>query len=298
MMSEPSGAGSPPPEQGLVSAAGADLFYVSAGNGPPVLILGGTALGHSYLRPAMDRLSDEFRVIYFDQRGGGRSPLGDAEGLSLDRSIADIVALLDGIGLSRAAILGHSIGGNLAVLFAAAHPDRVSRLVAAMPGPPFDERGMAWEALEAAMSALRTPEDDEEMDRIQHSDDFKRREPVAVEAFIRNMYLPFFTDRAAAAALPYALTENGAATAQEQEDMLFGSLDTAAAIAGLTGIRSPTLVLSGQLDPIPESFAVLLADTIPGAIHRRLPGAGHFAFVEQPEPFFAAVREFLTAGLS
>jgi len=283
------------PEQGFVSAAGADLFYVSVGDGPPVLVMGGTALGHSYLRPAMDRLADRFRVIYFDQRGSGRSPLGEATGLSIDRSIADIVALLDSLELSRAAILGHSLAGNLALLFAAAHPDRVSRVVAAMPGPPFDERGMAWEPLEAAMSALRTPADDEEMGQIQQSDAFRFREPAGVEAFIRNLYLPFFTDRAVGATFPYAISENGAATAVEQEGMLFGELDTAAAIASLARISTPTLVLSGELDPIPQSFAALLAATIPGAVHRRLRGAGHFAFVEQPEPFFAAVTEFLAA---
>jgi pimeloyl-ACP methyl ester carboxylesterase len=154
---------------------------------------------------------------------------------------------------------------------------------------------MAWEPLEAAMSALRTPADDEEMGQIQHSDAFKHREPAAVEAFIRNMYLPFFADRAVGATFPYAITENGAATAVEQEGMLFGDLDTAAAIASLASIRSPTLVLSAELDPIPEWFAVRLADAVPGAIHRRLPGAGHFAFVEQPERFLAAVREFLAA---
>jgi pimeloyl-ACP methyl ester carboxylesterase len=78
--------------------------------------------------------------------------------------------------------------------------------------------------------------------------------------------------------------------------MLFGGLDTAAALASLAGITSPTLVLSAELDPIPESFAVRLTEAIPGAIHRRLPGAGHFAFVEQPGPFFAAVRGFLAAS--
>jgi pimeloyl-ACP methyl ester carboxylesterase len=272
-----------------------ELFHLSVGDGPPVLVIGGTSLGHGYLRPAMDRLSDDFRVIYFDQRGGGRSALGEAKGLSLEGSKSDLAGLLDSLGLDRTALLGHSMGGNLAMLFAAAHPERVGRLVVAMPGPPFDEQGMAWEALESAMSALGTPADDEEMGRIQQSEAFRRREPAGVEAFIRNMYLPFFTDRVVAATIPYAITENGAATGVEQEGMLFGDMDTAAALASLARITAPTLVLSAERDPIPEWFAQRVTDAIPGAVHRRLPAAGHFAFLEQPEPFFAAVREFLTA---
>lgn len=243
----------------------------------------------------MDRLADESRVIYFDQRGSGRSSLGAAEGLSLERSIDDLVSLLDSLDLARVAVLGHSMGGNLAMLFAAAHADRVSKLVVAMPGPPFDERGMAWEALETAMTALRTPADDEEMARIQQSGAFNRREPSGVEAFIRNMYLPFFTDRAVAATVPYALSEYGAATGVEQEGMLFGNLDTAAALASLGRIACPTLVLSAELDPIPEWFALRVADAIPGAIHRHLAAASHFAFMEQPDAFFGAVRGFLAA---
>ncbi|MEO8639262.1 MAG: alpha/beta fold hydrolase [Chloroflexota bacterium] len=282
--------------EGSVRAGGTELFYWSIGSGLPILVLGGTALGHWYLRPAMDRLADGHRVIYPDQRGSGRSALGDAPGLSIDRSIADLVSVLDDLGVDQAAVLGHSIGGNIAMLFAAAHPDRVSRLVAAMPGPPFDSAGMAWEQLEAAMTALRTPADDEGMASIQQSEAFTRREPAGVEAYIRNMYLPFFTDRATATTIPYAITAHGAATAVEQEGMLFGQLDTAAALASLSMIKCPTLVLSADLDPIPESFAERLADAIPGAVHQRLTGAGHFAFLEQPDAFFGAVESFLAAN--
>jgi len=280
--------------QGSVRATGTELFYRSIGSGSPLLVLGGTALGHVYLRPAMDRLADGFRVIYLDQRGSGRSPLGEAEGLSLDQSMADVVALLDGLDLARVAVLGHSIGGNIAMLFAAAHPERVSSLVVAMPGPPFTEEGIAWEALEAGMAPLRTPADDEEMASIQKSEAFLRREPAAVEAYIRNMYMPFFTDRTTGATIRYAFSEHGAATAVEQESMLFGDLDTNAALASLGKITSPTLILSGELDPIPASFAIRLADAIPGAVHRRLPAAGHFAFLEQPDAFFGAVSQFLS----
>jgi pimeloyl-ACP methyl ester carboxylesterase len=244
----------------------------------------------------MDRLGDSFRVVYFDQRGSGRSSLGEADGLSLARSVADLVALLDGLDLAQASVLGHSIGGNLAMLFAAAHPNRVTSLILAMPGPPFDRHGMAWVELESAMAALRTTGDDEELAHILQTDGFKRRDPAGVEAYIRNLYRPFFVDRAIAATIPYRLSEHGAATAVEQESMLFGNLDTAAALASLSGIGCPALVLSAELDPIPSSFAARLVEAIPAGTHRHLDSAGHFAFLEAPDEFFEAVVGFLAAS--
>jgi proline iminopeptidase len=284
------------PTEGTVPAAGTELFYVTIGSGPPLLVLGGTSLGHSYLRAPMDRLADSHQVIYFDQRGSGRTPLGDVPGLSLEQSFADVVSLLDGLGLARTSVLGHSMGGNIAMLFAAGHRDRVGSLVLAMPGPPFAEAGMAWEELESAMGTRRTAADDQEMAALQRSDAFRQREPEAVETFIRNMYAPFFVDHDAGMTFPYGIGANGAATAVEQEGMLFGELDTAAALAGLRNVTSPTLVLSAELDPIPESFAVRLAAAIPGAVHHRLSGAGHFAFIEAPDTFFPPVTEFLAAN--
>lgn len=281
--------------EGSIDAAGSELFYWSIGSGPAVVVLGGTALGHSYLRPAMDRLGESCRVVYFDQRGSGRSSLGEVDGISVERSVADLVALLDGLGLAQTSVLGHSIGGNLAMLFAAAHPNRVTSLILAMPGPPFDREGMAWEELESAMAALRTTTDDGELAHILQTDGFKRRDPAEVEAYIRNVYRPFFVDRAIAATIPYRLSQNGAATAVEQESMLFGNLDTAAALASLSGLACPALVLSAELDPIPASFAARLVEAIPGATHRRLASAGHFAFLEAPDEFFEAVVGFLAA---
>ena len=157
---------------------GTELFYETIGEGDPIVVLGGTALGHSYLRPAMDRLADSFRVIYYDQRGSGNSPLGDAQRLSFDTAIADLAALLDGLGLATASLLGHSLGGDTVALFGSRHPDRVDALVVANPGPPFDPEGMG--ALESEMMSRRTPADNEALAEIRASAAFQDREPAAL----------------------------------------------------------------------------------------------------------------------
>lgn len=276
-----------------IPVKGTELFYESIGTGDPVVVLGGTALGHSYLRPAMDRLADSFRVIYYDQRGSGNSPLGDAERLSFDNAIADLAALLDGLGLASAHLLGHSLGGDAVALFASRHPDRVETLVLADPGPPFDPEDM--EVLESEMMSRRTPADDKALDEIQASEAFQNGEPAGVEAFIRSIYQPFFLDRANSDAAPYNFTANSAATALDQESVLFEDFDREAAWSGLSNINSPTMVVYAELDPIPESFARGLAEAIPDAQFQFLPGTNHFAYMETPDRFFPPVMEFLQA---
>jgi proline iminopeptidase len=276
---------------GTVPVSGTELFYESIGVGDPVVVLGGTALGHSYLRPAMDRLADSFRLIYYDQRGSGSSPLGDAERLRFDIAIADLAALLDGLGLEKAHLLGHSLGGDTVALFASRHPNRVEALVVTNPGPPFDPEGM--EALESEMMSRRTPEDNEALDEIRTSEAFQSGEPAGVEAFIRNIYQPFFLDRANSDAAPYNFTANSAATVLDQESVLFEDFDREAAWSGLSNVKSRTLVVYAELDPIPESFARGIVDAIPGAQFQFLPGTNHFAFMETPDLFFPPVKKFL-----
>ena len=278
---------------GTIPVKGTELFYESIGTGDPLVVLGGTALGHSYLRPAMDRLADSFRVIYYDQRGSGNSPLGDAERLSFDTAIADLAALLDGLGLASARLLGHSLGGDTVALFGSRHPDRVDALVVANPGPPFDPEGV--EALESEMMSRRTPADNEALDEIGASKAFQDREPSGVEAFIRNVYQPFFLDRSNSDAAPYNFTANSAATVLDQESVLFQDFDREAAWSGLSKVKSRTLVVYAEHDPIPESFARGLVGAIPRAQFQFLPGTNHFAFMETPDLFFPPVMEFLHA---
>ncbi|HEY7583044.1 MAG TPA: alpha/beta hydrolase [Acidimicrobiia bacterium] len=279
--------------RGTVPVKGTELSYETIGTGDPVVVLGGTALGYSYLRPAMDRLADSFRVVYYDQRGSGDSALGDAERLSFDTAVSDLAALLDGLGLESASLLGHSLGGDTVVLFGARHPDRVDALVVANPGPPFDPEGI--EALESEMMSRRTPADNLALAEIQVSEAFQRGEPAGVEAFIRNIYQPFFLDRAKSDVVPYNFSANSAATALDQESVLFQDFDREAAWSSLTNITSPTMVVYAELDPIPESFARALVQAIPSARLEFLSGTGHFAYLETPDLFFPPVMEFLQA---
>jgi proline iminopeptidase len=115
----------------------ARLYYREIGQGQPLVILhGGPDFDHHYLLPAMDRLADSFRLIYYDQRGRGRSG-GQVEPdeVSMASEVADCLRIMEHFQLDRAALLGHSWGALLALEFALRHPDRVSHLILMNPAP-------------------------------------------------------------------------------------------------------------------------------------------------------------------
>src|ERR687888_121061 len=109
----------------------ARLYYRVVGEGSPIIVLhGGPDFDHYYLLPEMDRLAESFRLVYYDQRGRGRSA-GDVQPdeVSLASEIEDLESVRRHFRLESAAVLGHSWGGVLAMEYATRHRDRVSHLI-------------------------------------------------------------------------------------------------------------------------------------------------------------------------
>ncbi len=104
--------------KGTVPAGDIDVAYTAVGSGTPLLVLhGGPGIGPGYLR-ALDAWADEFRLVYYDQRGSGETELGDPEKVSFKGHIDDLDALRAGLGIDQANLVGHSAGGLLAMAYA------------------------------------------------------------------------------------------------------------------------------------------------------------------------------------
>jgi 2-hydroxy-6-oxonona-2,4-dienedioate hydrolase len=119
--------------QHVVDAGGIGTRVVEAGDGPPLVLLHGTGGHVEAFARNIDRLSRHFRVIAYDMVGHGFSDRPDHP-YTLDVYDAHLLALLDALGVDRAHLSGESLGGWVAAWFAAAHPDRVDRLVLVVPG--------------------------------------------------------------------------------------------------------------------------------------------------------------------
>ena len=105
-----------------------DLHYREQGTGEPLILLHGNGEDGSYFERQMDAFASRFRVIALDTRGHDRSPRGEAP-FTIRQFADDLLAFMDGQGIERAHLLGFSDGGNIALAFALAHPERVGKLV-------------------------------------------------------------------------------------------------------------------------------------------------------------------------
>jgi proline-specific peptidase len=118
-------------KEGYATVGNARLYYRVVGQGQPMVVLhGGPDFDHNYLLPDMDRLSRLFRIIYYDQRGRGRS--GEnvrPEDVTLKSEMEDLESLREFFQLDSIAVLGHSWGGLLAMEYATRLPDHVSHLI-------------------------------------------------------------------------------------------------------------------------------------------------------------------------
>lgn len=117
------------------------LHYARQGAGPPLLLLHGNGEDGSYFVHQMDAFSLHYTVYAIDTRGHGSSPRGDAP-FTMEQFAQDLLAFMDGEAMQKANILGFSDGGNIALTFALAHPDRVDRLI--LNGANLDPRGVKF----------------------------------------------------------------------------------------------------------------------------------------------------------
>ena len=284
------------PREGYIPLENAALYFRDIGHGEPIILVhGGPDFDHNYLLPDMDRLSDRFRLIYYDQRGRGKSTGSSVpEDITLQSEIRDLESVRMHFQLDRVAILGHSWGGVLAMEYAIRYPNRVSHLILMNTAPAShsdylllrDERQKKapedMEKLKALGSTARYQEGDLAADAEYYRIHFRStlRQPDDLERIIKSLRSDF--------------TEEGIRRAREIEDRLMNEtwrLKDYDLLPELSRLRLSTLVLYGDRDLVPLACAEHIAQAIPGARLIVLKETGHFSYIESP----GAVRREIVA---
>lgn len=114
-------------------------FYIEQGRGEPLILLHGNGEDGSYFAHQMEPFAAHFRVMAVDTRGHGRTPRGEAP-FTIRQFAEDLLAFMDLHGIAKAHLLGFSDGGNIAMVFAMAHPERVGKLI--LDGANLDASGV------------------------------------------------------------------------------------------------------------------------------------------------------------
>lgn len=286
------------PHEDRVAVGGATLYVREVGKGQPIVVLhGGPDFDHTYLLPDLDRLANSYRLIYYDQRGRGRSAEGvRPEDVTLASDIADLDKVRDHYRLARTAILGHSWGTVLALEYAIRHPDRVSHLILMNPAPASAaDYGQFRKERREKMGA--------DLDRIRAvaaTDAFKAGDPDAVVAYYRIHFKgalarPEDFERLMAIMTPSFTTSEAILKARQVEDRLMADtwdLDGYDALPKLRSLNIPTLVIYSDHDFIPSFVSEHIAQALPAARFVTMKECGHFAYLECPEPVRKEIDTF------
>jgi pimeloyl-ACP methyl ester carboxylesterase len=253
---------------------GGELEYSDSGAGPPLLLFHAFPLGLFMWDAQAEALAATHRVIRFDARGFGASDPG-AGPLTMERIADDGAALLDALGIERAAVGGCSMGGYAAFAFVRRHKQRVRALYLQ------DTRAGA-DAEDARASRLRLAE------RV-----LSEGSSAAVEAFLPKL-LGETTQREQEGLVSQLRERILATSPQAIADALHGLALRADSRPTLAEVHVPTLVVVGAEDVLtPPAEAEAIAAAIPGARLEVLPRAGHLANLEQPEAVNASLSAFL-----
>ena len=238
------------------------------------------------LWPALAPLAATRQLILYDQRGRGQSSVpSDPATSTIEDDAADVGALRRALGIRQWDVLGHSWGGGIAMLAAAADRVGTGKLVTVdSVGPTSD-----WIPLlrRNALSRLSG----ELRNRLERLDEGALTSPDAeVHAEqTQAIYPAWFSDADMALrfTLPRVVNETGAAVLARLRAQHYDWRRE------LTAIRAPALVIHGSDDPLPVETAFQLVSLIPDSIPAVIPDAGHMPFWEAPDVFFPLVESFL-----
>lgn len=283
----------------LAGSGGVRIFYRVVGNGPDTIVTihGGPGGDMDNIAPDLERLATRHVVIYYDQRGGGRSELpADTILLHARYFVEDLETLRRHFGLGRMNLLAHSFGPVLAARYAQEHPDHVARMIfVGAIGPRRADAASYGRTMYARMQPAT------------------RDSIIAlVEALLTGAAPdPVITCRAYEQLMHRAALEEGDSTTPKggsctappeavkyahryTSQVTFASLGKWDYTGALGRVSAPLLVIYGDRDPSPVSSQRAWAAALPQGRLLVIPGAGHGPHVGRPDMFFPAVDTFLS----
>lgn len=255
-----------------------ELYYEEQGQGFPIVFAHGYTGSHADWVSPMAALSERFRVLAMDHRGHGRSQApAAASGYSIPIMVEDIGGLLERLGIGRCCLVGHSMGGFMALQFVLDHPEMVRALVLVDTSSGEFERVPGFEELRARLDELAR---NEGMDAaFEHN---AAHNPMVRERFERHPELREIS----------------------RQKMLHTSVDGYVyawraiaqwppVTARLSEIRVPTLIFLGEEDTPFERPSQILKEGIAGSKLVVIAGSGHSPHEEAPEAFNRPLLGFL-----
>ena len=253
-------------------SGGATLHYEEAGVGPALVFTHGAALDGRMWREQVERFADRYRVVAWDVRGHGRSTLPDGPVDPADYS-ADLVALLDRLGLRSAALCGLSMGGHISLQAAIRYPERVAAL--ALIGTPCSNSFNWFERTCVPINRWW----------MEHL-------PINLSARMMAGSLLASPNAEAKAYLYEAMSS----IPRERFGRLWRATTSMESRDRLGEVACPTLIMIGDKDKLTGRQQAFMRERIAGSRMVVIPGAGHATNLDNGAAVNAELDAFLSAS--
>ncbi|MFB0562457.1 MAG: alpha/beta fold hydrolase [Candidatus Lokiarchaeia archaeon] len=259
-----------------------NMYYEIHGEGfPLVMIMGLGGPSAAWEKYIIDKFSEKFKVIIFDNRGTGHSDVPE-EYYTIEMLADDTAGLMTALNVSRAHVLGLSMGGMIAIEFALKYPDRLGKLILCCTSGGASRFVPPKSDIMQDLTGLMSGEPEEVMKtalRILYPEEFIAQNPDRIEEFFQEMrksnisYSPEGTKR-----------QLGGIMGFDAHDRLYT-------------IKKPTLIIAGKKDVlVPYENSQILAEEIPGSKLVLFDDAGHGLYSQKREEFCQIVLDFLKSS--
>jgi len=288
-----------PREEGFTTTTGSPIYWAKYGptraasraTAPPRLLVlhGGPGADHCYMLPQMLHLAEKYDLVFYDQRGGGRSKSDARIPITWQTHVEDMGAVVQELGLEPLSIVGYSWGAMLGLLYTIEqrrNPHLVppSRLALINPAPLTREYRRQFEAEFARRQ--QSPEIQRMRDELTASG-LREKDPQAYRqrAFELGVAGYFSDPRKAKDLTPFRVVGR-------VQQSVWESLGDFDLIRDLKGVKTPSIIIHGRDDPIPLASSTEASRALETNLVV-LDECGHVPYVEQPEQLFAALDPFL-----
>jgi proline iminopeptidase len=288
----------------VTTSDGARLFYKIIGRGRDTLIAihGGPGMDLESIYGDFTALGAKHVVIFYDQRGGGKSELpADTTRLVASRQIQDLDELRQHFKLAKVTLVAHSYGPLLAASYALAHPDAVKRMVFFGPVPPY--RGDFGARYGAALNARLDSTQRAAMRTASRAQNDSTSSEASARQACRDYWMLGLRPRLADPDRTLKLVKSDLC-ATDIVGIRYGNRVGNRVIMGSFGdwdlrpklktLNTPLLVVHGEAETIPMDMVEAWATSMPHARLLKVPNAAHFTYAERPELVWPAVEKFLS----
>ncbi len=285
-----------------VKVDGAELWYQIKGKGEPVVIIpGGPGDSHLYLTPWFDTLANNFKLVYYDAFGRGKSARAkNPDEYSFMRDVKDLEGLRKALGFKKWSVIGHSYGGMVAQEYALKYPNSVDKLILS---DTFYSGAMWQENDDNSNYEIRNqyPEKWKEIMKLR-DEGYSSSSPEVRKVYNVPGGLLYFYDASnnykfRSDALSFNPKVYYQIVGADGDFLISGDIGKLDFRSQLKNLKMPVLIIAGRFDRISvPRFAVKYKDYAPQAKFVMFERSGHNPYMEQHDKYFRVVTNFLKNG--